>query len=78
MKVLVFGCTYNYLGICDEHQQKKKHARKIHTGPVLTLINPEDHVPVIGVTLCAKSYTICARAEADAVRKTVRDLRRIW
>jgi len=42
------------------------------------LIDPEDHVPVIGVTLCAKSYTVCARAEADVVRKTVRDLRRIW
>jgi len=78
VKVLAFGCTYNYLGICDEHQQKKKHTRKIRTGPVLTLIDPEDHVPMIGVTLCAKSYMVCARAEADAVRKTVRDLRRIW
>jgi len=46
--------------------------------PVVTFIDPEDHVPVIGVTLCAESYTVCARAEADAVRKNVRDLRSIW
>ena len=57
---------------------RKKSARKVRTGPVVTFIDPEDHVPVIGVTLCAESYTVCARTEADAVRKDARDLRSIW
>jgi hypothetical protein len=29
----------------------------IRTEPVATFIEPEDHVPVIGVTLWAESYT---------------------
>lgn len=29
------------------------------TAPVTTFMEPEDHVPVIGVTLWAESYTIC-------------------
>ena len=38
-------------------------------------MEPEDHVPVIGVALCAESYTICARAKADTERRKARDLR---
>lgn len=59
-------------------ERQQKSTRKIRTGPVVTFIDPEDHVPVIGVTLCAESYTVCARADADAVRKNARDLRSIW
>jgi len=78
VKVLAFGCTYDYLGMSDERQQKKGAGGKRRTAPVVTFIDPEDHVPVIGVTLCAESYAVCARAEADAVRRNVRDLRSIW
>jgi len=48
-----------------------------YVGPVVTFIDPEDHVPPIGVTLCAALKSVCARAEAEAVRKNARDLRSI-
>jgi len=53
----------------------QKAREKILTGPVVTFMEPEDHVPVIGVTLCAESYIICARAKADTERRKARDLR---
>ena len=52
----------------------------IRTAPVTTLMEPVDHVPVIGVTLWVESYVIgvcCARAEADAQTKKARDGRSI-
>ena len=36
------------MSLCDEHQQKTKRGQKIHTGPVVTFIDPDDHVLVIG------------------------------